>query len=215
MCNKTVCIQLCYYIYTPYRIMIMRDLRVIIITLLAAFALLACHHNPQSSMGDDEDSITASTDTSSTLNLAVDKSDSDFAVDAANGNCTEVELGKLAVKNGKDKKVKNFGMMMIKDHGKANTKLMMLSKAKNLNLSTTPNADGQKMIADLSKKTGDEFDKAYISSMIADHKEDVQKFGDATNRLQDPDLKNYAIKTLPVLQKHLDAINAIHDSMGH
>ena len=203
------------YLY-PYYIIIMKDLRVIIIALLATCTLLACHHSPpQISSGDDEDSITASTDTSSTLNLAVDKSDSDFAVEAANGNCTEVELGKLAVKNGKDKKVKNFGMMMVKDHGKANTKLMMLSKAKNLNLSSKPNADGQKMIDDLSKKTGDEFDKAYISSMIADHKEDVQKFGDATNRLQDPDLKNYAIKTLPVLQKHLDAINAIHDSMGH
>ncbi len=201
------------YLY-PYYIIIMRDLRVIIIALLATCTLLACHHSSPQLSSDDEDSITASTDTSSTLNLAVDKSDSDFAVDAANGNCTEVELGKLAVKNGKDKKVKNFGLMMIKDHGKANTKLMMLSKAKNLNLSSTPNADGQKMIADLSKKTGDEFDKAYISSMIADHKEDVQKFGDATNRLQDPDLKNYAIKTLPVLQKHLDAINAIHDSMG-
>jgi putative membrane protein len=203
------------YLY-PYYIIIMKDLRVIIIALLATCTLLACHHSSsQLSSGDDEDSITASTDTSSTLNLAVDKSDSDFAVDAANGNCTEVELGKLAVKNGKSAKVKNFGVMMVKDHGKANAKLMMLSKAKNLNLSSTPNADGQKMIDDLSKKTGDEFDKAYISSMIADHREDVQKFGDATNRLQDPDLKNYAIKTLPVLQKHLDAINAIHDSMSH
>lgn len=194
----------------------MRNLRVIIIALLTTCALLACHHSlPQLSSDDDEDSITASTDTSSTLNLAVDKSDSDFAVEAANGNSTEVELGKLAIKNGKDKKVKNFGAMMIKDHGKANAKLMMLSKAKNLNLLSTPNAEGQKMIADLSGKTGEEFDKAYISSMIADHQEDVKKFGDATNRLQDPDLKKYAIKTLPVLQKHLDAINAIHDSMSH
>ena len=194
----------------------MKDLRVIIIALLAVCTLLACHHSsPQQSPGDDEDSITAGADTSSTLNLMVDKTDSDFAVDAANGNITEVELGKLAIKNGKDKKVKNFGAMMVKDHGKANAKLMLLSKAKKLNLSSTPNADGRKMIDDLSKKNGDEFDKAYISSMIADHKEDVQKFGDATNRLQDPDLKNYAIKTLPVLQKHLDAINAIHDSMGH
>ena len=193
----------------------MKHLRVIIIAFLASCTLLACHHSlPQLNSGDDEDSITASTDTSSTLNLVVDKADSDFAVDAANGNITEVELGKLAIKNGKSARVKNFGAMMVKDHGKANAKLMTLSKGKNLNLSSTPNAGGQKMIADLSKKTGDEFDKAYISSMIADHKEDVQKFGDATNRLQDPDLKKYAIKTLPVLQKHLDAINAIHDSMG-
>jgi putative membrane protein len=193
----------------------MKHLSIVIITLFAACTLWACHHSTsQLSTGDDEDSISAGTDTSSTLNLVVDKADSDFAVEAANGNATEVELGKLAIKNGKDKKVKNFGAMMVKDHGKANAKLMLLSKAKKLNLSSTPNADGQKMIDSLSKKMGAEFDKAYISSMIADHKEDVQKFGDATNRLQDPDLKNYAIKTLPVLQKHLDAINAIHDSMS-
>jgi len=192
----------------------MKHLKVIVIILLMGCAMSACHRSPQSGTDNDDDSTSSSIDTSLKLNLVIDKTDSDFAVEAANGNATEVELGKLAIQNGKDKKVKNFGAMMIKDHGKANMKLMMLSKAKKLNLSTIPNADGQKMIDDLSKKTGADFDKAYISNMIADHKEDVQKFGDATNRLQDPDLKNYAIKTLPVLQKHLNAINAIHDSMG-
>lgn len=192
----------------------MKHLKVIVIILLMGCTLSACHRSSQSGTDNDDDSTSSSIDTSLKLNLVIDKTDSDFAVEAANGNATEVELGKLAILNGKDKKVKNFGAMMIKDHGKANMKLMMLSKSKKLNLSAIPNADGQKMIDDLSKKTGADFDKAYISNMIADHKEDVQKFGDATNRLQDPDLKNYAIKTLPVLQKHLNAINAIHDSMG-
>src|ERR1700744_3502509 len=105
----------------------MKDLKVAIIVLLIGFTLSACHHSlPQSGTGDDEDSITASTDTASTYNLVIDKTDSDFAVEAANGNATEVELGKLAIKNGKDKKVKNFGAMMVKDHGKANAKLMLL-----------------------------------------------------------------------------------------
>jgi len=193
----------------------MRNLRVIIVVLLAVFTTQACHRSsPLTGSADDSDSIVADTDTTSTLNLAVDKSDSDFAVDAANDNITEVELGKLAIKNGKDKKVKNLGVMMVKDHGKANAKLMILSKAKNLNLSTIPDSSGRKLIVELSKKTGNEFDKAYITIMIADHQEGVKKFADASSRLQDPDLKNYAIKTLPVLQKHLDAINAIHDSMG-
>jgi len=193
----------------------MRNLRVIIVVLLAVFTTQACHRSsPLTGSADDSDSIVADTDTTSTLNLAVDKSDSDFAVDAANDNITEVELGKLAIKNGKDKKVKNLGVMMVKDHGKANAKLMILSKAKNLNLSTIPDSSGRKLIVELSKKTGNEFDKIYITTMIADHQEGVKKFADASSRLQDPDLKNYAIKTLPVLQKHLDAINAIHDSMG-
>jgi len=185
----------------------------IIVILLVLCLLQACRH-ASTETGTSDTSSSGATDTSSTLNLAVDKQDSDFAVDAATGNAAEVELGKLAVKNGTSKKVKNFGLMMIKEHGKANLKLMALSKSKNLNLPTSADAAGQKMIADLSKKTGSEFDKAYISSMIIDHTNDVKKFTAATEDIQDPDLKKYAIKTLPVLQKHLDAINAIHDSMS-
>jgi len=62
----------------------MRNLRVIIIVLLAVFTTQACHRSsPLTGSADDSDSIVADTDTTSTLNLAVDKSDSDFAVDAA------------------------------------------------------------------------------------------------------------------------------------
>jgi putative membrane protein len=76
-----------------------------------------------------------------------------------------------------------------------------------------PDPKQQKMIQDLSQKSGSDFDKAYINYMVDDHKEDVKTFTDQSKKIQDPDLKAFAIKTLPVLQKHLDAINAIHDSM--
>jgi putative membrane protein len=146
--------------------------------------------------------------------LLVDKEDSQFAVDAINKCLSEIALGKLAIQKGKSKKVKNFGTMMVKDHGKANDKLMAIIKAKKIALVITQDPAQQKMIQDLSQKSGGDFDKAYIKAMIDDHQDDVRIFTDKTKRLQDPDLKNFAIKTLPVLQKHLDAINAIHDSMG-
>jgi len=137
-----------------------------------------------------------------------------FAAKAAAGNLAEIEMGNLAIKNGKSKRVKNFGLMMIKDHGKANTKLMAMAAAKKLGLPTEPGVDEQKMLADLAKKSGNDFDKAYVNMMIEDHKNDVSDFTSASTKTQDPDIKAYAKKTLPVLQKHLDAINAIHDSMS-
>jgi len=91
---------------------------------------------------------------------------------------------------------------------------MALIKAKKIALPSTPDTLQQKMIQDLSQKSGNDFDKAYIKAMIEDHQGDVTIFTEKTKKLQDPDLKAFAIKTLPVLQKHLDAINAIHDSMG-
>jgi len=43
----------------------------------------------------------------------------------------------------------------------------------------------------------------------------VKLFGDESKKLQDPDLKAYAVKAQPILQNHLDAIDAIHDSMAN
>ena len=193
--------------------------------------LLACNHvaknynstkadsgsvalNDTTNEGDTSDDV-ASNDTSSSLNLAVDKEDSQFAVDAINAGQAEVTLGKLAVQKGKSKKVKNFGTMMVKDHSKINDKLMAIIKAKKIILPAVVDTAQQKMVKDLSQKSGDDFDKAYIKMMIADHQDDVKLFTDQSKKIQDPDLKSFATKTLPVQQKHLDAINAINDSMGN
>ena len=39
--------------------------------------------------------------------------------------------------------------------------------------------------------------------MVKDHKADVKEFKEAAKNLQDPDLRAFASKTLPVLESHL------------
>ena len=203
----------------------MKNFRTVLFILSVALATQACNHSAKTGNNDaDNDSATSDTivspieaapdTTAPAINLIVDEEDSLFAAKAAAGNLAEIEMGNLAIKNGKSKRVKNFGLMMVKDHGKANTKLMAMATAKKLTLPTEPAADEQKMLAELAKKSGNDFDKAYVNMMIEDHKNDVNDFTTASTKIQDPDIKAYAKKTLPVLQKHLDAINAIHDSMS-
>jgi len=202
----------------------MKNFRTFLFLLSVALATQACNHSAKTGNNDSDNDSTpdtivraaeASPDTTAPkINLVIDQEDSLFAAKAAAGNLAEIEMGNLAIKNGKSKRVKNFGLMMIKDHGKANTKLMAMAAAKKLGLPTEPGVDEQKMLADLAKKSGNDFDKAYVNMMIEDHKNDVSDFTSASIKTQDPDIKAYAKKTLPVLQKHLDAINAIHDSMS-
>ena len=195
----------------------MKNLSTMMVVLPAISVIMACNNKAKNynKMADSAniDSVSTAQDTSTTINLAVDKDDSQFAIEAASGGLTEVTLGKLAIQKGSSKKVKNFGTMMVKDHSKANDKLMVLIKAKNITLPVIPNAKDQSIIDSLSKKSGKDFDKAYINDMIVDHQNDVKLFTAESKQLQDPDLKNFAKKNLPVLQNHLDAINAIHDSM--
>jgi len=138
-----------------------------------------------------------------------DKDDAAFAVKAANGSMAEVAMGKLAQKNGASHRVKEFGEMMIKDHGAAEEKLKALAVQKNIQLPTALGDDEQKNLTDLQKKAGKDFDKAYLNMMLDDHEKDIKEFRNAIDNCKDADLHTFAVNTLPVLQKHLDSVKAI------
>jgi len=202
----------------------MKHSRTVLFILLAAVGLQACRHAANTDSTDNNDTSTTDTaisnpaappdTTGPKMNLVVDQEDSLFLMKAAADNLAEIELGNLAIKNAKGKRVKNFGWLMAKDHGKANEKLMAIAAEKKLTLPANADSTQQQIITRLGRKQGGDFDRAYISAMMDDHNRDVKEFTDAATKTQDPDIKIYAKKQLPVVQKHLDAINAIHDSMS-
>ena len=132
-----------------------------------------------------------------------------FAVKAANAGMAEVQLGKMAGEKGTAKGIKEFGSMMVKDHTKANDELKELAASKNITLPAAVGDDMQKHIDDLSKKTGKDFDKDYVDMMVSDHKDAIDAFEDAAKNSKDSAFKNFAVKTLPTLYKHLGAAKAI------
>lgn len=138
----------------------------------------------------------------------------EFAVKAANGGMMEVELGRMAQEKAVNQDVKDFGAMMVADHSKANDDLKAVAASKNITLPATVGEDEQKDMNELAKLSGSDFDKKYVSMMVDDHKEDVDMFKDASNNSNiDPAVREFAAKTLPTLQKHLDRINEIDKKM--
>jgi putative membrane protein len=143
----------------------------------------------------------------------VGSDEQDFAKDAAAGGMMEVELGKIAQKNSSTKAVQDFGKMMVDDHTKINDNLKDLASKKNVALPSMVTEKQQKDIDKLSKETGTEFDKDYVSMMVNDHKDDIAAFKKEGTKMTDPDFKNFVVKSLPTLQKHLDAIQSIKKKM--
>ena len=183
---------------------------------LAAYAFQGCH-SAQKDAKETADSLNKTKDTTSnaaaTGGIAVDADDAKFATDAANGGMAEVALGKLAQEKSTNAEIKSFGAMMVTDHGKANDELTAIAKTKNITLPATVDEDHQKKMDDLSKKTGADFDKAYVDAMIDGHKKTLDLMQKEAKDGKDADLKAFAAKTAPTVQTHLDAINKIHDSM--
>jgi putative membrane protein len=126
-----------------------------------------------------------------------------FAKEADIGNMMEVELGKVAVKNASNEKVKQFGQRMIDDHTKANDQLKSVAAKENITLPTDLDAKHKAQVDKLSAMTGTSFDRAYMKDMVKDHQQDVAEFQKEANTGTDPGLKSFAGKTLPTLQEHL------------
>jgi putative membrane protein len=140
---------------------------------------------------------------------AVQPDASNFAVEAANGGMMEVELGKIAQDNASSVRVKAFGSMMIKDHTEANNNLKAIATSLNIVLPDSVSNDSRKEIDHMKMKKGKDFDKAYVSMMLDDHKKDIAEFRKCADNCSDSTIKSFAATTLPVLEKHLDSIQAI------
>lgn len=202
--------------------------KVVIPVCLAAFlALASCGGNEGSDTTSEsatttENSTTATTtDTNANSNMSANNSsadtgmaaDRDFIMEAASGGLMEVELGETASTAAASAKVKEFGRMMVTDHTKANTELKAIAAKKNITVPAAPAEKHQTHINELKEKKGAEFDKAYVDMMVDDHKEDIDKFEDEAQNGKDPDVKAFASKTLPVLQKHFKSIQTIQEGM--
>ena len=183
----------------------------------------ACNDNRSTTSTSDDTTNTMNTggDTVNTLDpnttnnnppvsaTPLNKDDSMFVMDAALGSLLEVESGKLAQQNGASQAVKDFGAMMVTDHGKASQELLTLASNHGIGLSMTLPADKQKHLDDMKKMTGKAFDRHYVNMMVSDHQKDISKFKKASTSAASDDLKTWATNTLPTLQKHLDSIQAV------
>lgn len=139
--------------------------------------------------------------------------DAEFAVKAADSGLAEVNASEVAQQKAQDQRVKDFAAMMIQDHTKANEELKALAASKNITLPAAPGEDHLEDIADLNSYSGADFDKEYMDLMVNNHQKAVNLFEDAADNAEDAELKAYAAKTLPALQKHLEHAQSIRDGL--
>jgi len=109
--------------------------------------------------------------------------------------------------------VQHFADMMITDHGAANEKVKAFAAERNVTLPAEPGADEQKKAADLSKKTGKDFDKDYVNTMVKGHEETLDLFKKASAKVTDAPVKAFIDNTIPVIEHHLMRIREIKKGM--
>jgi putative membrane protein len=169
--------------------------------LIVLWGFAACNSSENKDTNDSaaDTAVMSSDSASDTQN-----EDTEFMTEAASGGMMEVELGQLASNKAMSADVKKFAKMMVDDHTKANNELKSLAAQKGITLPAMIMEKHQKMVNDLTAKTGKDFDKEYMNRMVDDHKEDIDAFEKAAEKGNDADLKAFAAKTIPTLKQHLE-----------
>jgi len=139
--------------------------------------------------------------------------DQQFVTAAASGGMHEVELGRLASAKAKNEAVKQFGKQMVDDHSKANEELKKAAKSAGLNVPTRMDDKHQKEFDRFKNYTGQNFDRDYVNHMVEDHQHDVAEFTRASKEAKNPAIKDFATKTLPTLQGHLEKVKKLQDQV--
>ena len=131
--------------------------------------------------------------------------DKAFMMQAAKDGMMEVHMGQMAQQQGQSEQIKKLGKMIEQDHTKANNQLMAIAQKKGVQLDTKHK---------MSKLDKGNFDQAWLGHMTKEHHKDIAAFQKASQSASDPDVKKFASKTLPVLQKHLKAVQDAQSKMG-
>ena len=140
-------------------------------------------------------------------------SDKGFVEKAARGGLAEVQLGQLAQQKATNPEVKAMAQHIVQGHQKANQELQQMAQAKGITIPTNLDRKHEKTHEKLSKLSGAEFDKEYVKAMVKDHKDDIEDFEKQAKRGEDPELKNWAAQTMPVLQEHLKMAQALEEQL--
>ncbi len=140
--------------------------------------------------------------------------DHEFAMKVLMDGMTEVELGQVALKNAASEDVKTFAQRMIDDHSKAGDELKTLATSKGLTTPTALDAQHKKMVDDMAKLSGADFDRKYMENMVKDHDKAVALFEKEVANGKDADAKSWAEKTLPTIREHQKMARDIAGKVG-
>jgi putative membrane protein len=131
----------------------------------------------------------------------LDKQDDTFIKQATAGGMAEVELSKIAEKS-EDPEVKHFAERMVRDHTAANAELTDIATALCAAMPRTLDADHQRIRDQLRIAHSEAFNKQYMRVMVDDHGQADKLFRQEADLGHDPQLKQFAQKTLPTIEEH-------------
>lgn len=143
---------------------------------------------------------------------ALTEDEQNFLENAIQGSYAEVEGSKLALEKSEDEDVRHFAQMMIEDHQTMLDEARSLAEQKGISPPDGPSVMQVTEITALRALMGGAFDAMYVNRIgVAAHESTVEMFEQASQQVQDRELREMINKTLPRLHEHLKMARTLNE----
>jgi len=133
------------------------------------------------------------------------------------GDSAEVALSKLVETKATNAGVKSFARLLVTEHGAHARQVAALAKSANLT-PVPPANEAQEHQQTLDRFTslpkGAAFDTAFVNFAVEEHQKEISDLRAAEQSIQQPEVKAFIAKTIPVMQKHLDRAQALQKQLS-
>ncbi|SDJ25751.1 DUF4142 domain-containing protein [Nonomuraea jiangxiensis] len=135
----------------------------------------------------------------------VSDQDRAFLVQAHQGNLAEIQAGHAAA-NATKQEVRAVAAMLVRDHTNLDSAVMQEADRAGVELPGEPNPQQRSALAQVTTKSGESFDKAWVASQITGHRQTLEAIEKQLREGTNADVKKVAYDARPVVQQHLDVL---------
>jgi putative membrane protein len=140
----------------------------------------------------------------------ISRGDERFVQRAEALHSEQVQLSELAVQKATDQRVKDYATRVLAVHRRAGEELDTLAKRRSTAALERADREGPWDVMRDKKN----FDEAYLVRMVEAHTEALDLFERAATQCNDPELRAFAVKTVPDLRAHLAEAKLLRKTVG-
>ena len=171
-----------------------------------SYAMVACLSLAVASVGLAEEKEKEQSSAKEGQEQKLSSMDKAWAKMSAAADMAEIRLSKAAQEKASSEQVKQFAAKMVEEHTKSSQELKQIASKLDIDLKEELPEEKKHLLQEITKKSGAEFDQAYMDHQLAAHRILAAHYQNGVDLLKDQELRSFAQKTLPIVQRHLSML---------
>jgi putative membrane protein len=130
--------------------------------------------------------------------------DRKFIEEATASSMMEIQAAQMAATRSADPAVKSYATVVADHHTVAHSELMQIAATMGVEPPSVLPRSMRNELDKLSKRGGADFDREFVREVgIKEHDRDIKRYLKASREVQEPQLRAWVDKNLPILRQHL------------